>query len=161
MPIYKIGNVLDADPPCVIAHIVNTKGVWGKVPSAGFVYQLEKKFSGVRQKYLDFHNANKISDTTELGDVQFVNHSGFVIANMFGQTFGVEDGQPPIRYIELQRCINSVQKFAHDHQLNVVCPRIGTGLAGGKWSIIVPLIPDEWTVYTLESEVHLFERGRQ
>jgi len=76
---------------------------------------------------------------------------------MFAQVFGYTGLMPPIRYFALQECINSVQKFAFDRGLGVACPRIGTGRAGGKWSIIAPMILDEWTVYTLPNEVHLFE----
>jgi hypothetical protein len=151
---YKVGNCLDQTEPCVVAHIVNTAGVWGKTKSAGFVFYVEQRFPGVRQKYLDCHNFDR---KASLGDVQFVRHSGFVVANMFGKEFGIKDGQPPIRYMALQRCINSVQKFAFDHKMQVVCPRIGAFRAGGKWNIIGPMIPDEWIVYTLPNETQLFE----
>jgi O-acetyl-ADP-ribose deacetylase (regulator of RNase III) len=63
------------------------------------------------------------------------------IANMIGQR-GVKRGSsgPPIRYEAVAACLQQVAAKAQGLGASVHMPRIGCGLAGGKWSKIEPLI---------------------
>ena len=60
---------------------------------------------------------------------------------MVGQ-HGVTGGSrtPPIRYEAVAKCLGSVAEKALQINASVHMPRIGCGLAGGKWERIEPLI---------------------
>jgi O-acetyl-ADP-ribose deacetylase (regulator of RNase III) len=47
---------------------------------------------------------------------------------------------PPIRYDAVGRCLRSLAGHAAELDATVHMPRIGTGLAGGRWNRIEPLI---------------------
>ena len=63
------------------------------------------------------------------------------VANMIAQR-GVRRGSsgPPIRYEALGECLAAVAAKALELGPSVHMPRIGCGLAGGKWSEVEPLI---------------------
>jgi O-acetyl-ADP-ribose deacetylase (regulator of RNase III) len=76
--------------------------------------------------------------------VQFVQVSPQLwIANMIGQ-HGMTRGKsgPPIRYEAVETCLRHVAAKAGELSASVHMPRIGCGLAGGKWERIEPLIQD-------------------
>lgn len=80
----------------------------------------------------------------KLGQVVFVPVAeGVQVTNMIGQ-HGIkakDDGTPPIRYGALEECLITVAQWARDwDHASVHMPRIGCGLAGGKWSEIEPII---------------------
>lgn len=80
----------------------------------------------------------------KLGQVVFVPVAeGVQVTNMIGQ-HGIkakDDGTPPIRYGALEECLITVAQWARDwNHASVHMPRIGCGLAGGKWSEIEPII---------------------
>jgi O-acetyl-ADP-ribose deacetylase (regulator of RNase III) len=49
-------------------------------------------------------------------------------------------GEPPIRYDALKRCLGILAVEAEKLQATVHMPRIGCGLAGGKWESVEPLL---------------------
>jgi O-acetyl-ADP-ribose deacetylase (regulator of RNase III) len=49
-------------------------------------------------------------------------------------------GVPPIRYEAVEACLNEVAGRARELAASVHMPRIGCGLAGGKWELIEPII---------------------
>jgi O-acetyl-ADP-ribose deacetylase (regulator of RNase III) len=63
------------------------------------------------------------------------------IANMIGQ-HGIKRGSsgPPIRYEAVDRCLASLGEHALEKGASVHMPRIGCGLAGGRWELIEPMI---------------------
>jgi O-acetyl-ADP-ribose deacetylase (regulator of RNase III) len=67
-------------------------------------------------------------------------------------------GVPPIRYDALEDCLTNV-KHTIDHlgKSSVHMPRIGCGLAGGKWGTIEPII--ERTLLDIETYVYDFDTG--
>ena len=81
-----------------------------------------------------------------LGAVQFVNvENELYVANMIGQHGIYKDskGLPPIRYDAVRQCLKEVALFAIDHKASVHMPRIGCGLAGGKWELMEQIIKEE------------------
>jgi O-acetyl-ADP-ribose deacetylase (regulator of RNase III) len=52
------------------------------------------------------------------------------------------EGVPPIRYEAVGECLNTLSEKAAELNASVHMPRIGCGLAGGKWEEIEPLIHD-------------------
>ena len=77
-----------------------------------------------------------------IGAVQFVQVDRYTwVANMIAQR-GTKHGSsgPPIRYEALGTCLARVAAKARELGASVHMPRIGCGLAGGKWSAVEPLI---------------------
>ena len=63
------------------------------------------------------------------------------VANMIGQ-HGIKHGAagPPIRYDAVAQCLVSVADHTLRMRASVHMPRIGCGLAGGRWEQIEPII---------------------
>ena len=147
--------------PCIIAHVCNDEGKWGK----GFVLALSKKYPLAEEGYRAwFKNPNDFGLKPKLGHIQIVSvNKSIIVANMIAQKgIAPANGVPPIRYPELKKCLGSVHYQAHNNNLTIHMPRIGSRLAGGKWEIVeecinrtCPLM--DVYVYTLPSELHLFK----
>jgi O-acetyl-ADP-ribose deacetylase (regulator of RNase III) len=162
----------------IIAHVCNDIGGWGR----GFVLALSKKWPEPEQAYrrwyqqgADYqlvpgHPETRFGEPCQLNAVLFVPvaYKGLpplfremtYVANMVAQ-HGImpkEDGTQPIRYGALEACLKQVKGFAdHLGSATVHMPRIGCGLAGGKWSEVEPIIerslPDlDVYVYDFKSE---------
>lgn len=63
------------------------------------------------------------------------------VANMVAQR-GMKAGSsgPPIRYDAVEQCLRTVADHAERLGASVHMPRIGCGLAGGKWERIEPIV---------------------
>jgi O-acetyl-ADP-ribose deacetylase (regulator of RNase III) len=121
----------------VIAHVCNDLGKWGK----GFVMALSARWDELERAYRDWHRRRAENDFG-LGAVQFVQVEPHVwVANMVAQ-HGVRGGSktPPIRYEAVGRCLEKVAEKALELDASVHMPRIGCGLAGGRWERIEPLV---------------------
>jgi O-acetyl-ADP-ribose deacetylase (regulator of RNase III) len=76
--------------------------------------------------------------------------------NMIAQA-GIRTGSkgPPIRYNALASCLGHVNGYAISFESSVHMPRIGCGLAGGKWEEVEPIIQKQLTnvpVYVYDIE---------
>lgn len=127
-----------AKGPKLIAHVCNDIGKMG----AGFALAISKRFPEVRESFLSNY---KFRYWSKLGDVQFIQDLGpgqtVTVANMIAQ-HGIKTGShgPPIRYDVLEKCLTKVAYEAHHIGASVHMPRIGCGLAGGRWEEVEPLI---------------------
>jgi hypothetical protein len=84
----------------------------------------------------------KSARSLKLGEVSFVKVGpGIWVANMIAQR-GIRTiaGVPPIRYDALRLCLGKLALKAQKLQATIHMPRIGCGLAGGKWGRVEPLI---------------------
>lgn len=120
----------------IIVHICNDIGGWGK----GFVMAISKRWEEPEKHYREWF---KSKDGFLLGEVQFVKVETDVwVANMIGQhkINKDENGNAPIRYEAVLSALTKVGYFALQNNASVHMPRIGCGLAGGKWEEIEPLI---------------------
>ena len=63
---------------------------------------------------------------------------------------------PPIRYDAVRMCLKKLAAEAKSLEASVHMPRIGCGLAGGKWEEIEPIITDELTSQGIEVSVYDF-----
>lgn len=137
--VYLIG---DATKPQgagnkIIAHVCNDIGAWGR----GFVLALSKVSPAPERAFREWYRGREHNDFA-LGAVQFVSVTlDIEVANMIGQ-HGIRKsgGVPPIRYDVLEIALKIVGEKARTANASVHLPRIGCGLAGGKWSEIEPLI---------------------
>lgn len=144
----------------VIIHICNDKGGWGK----GFVLALSAKWSRPESAYRNWYRIGETSFSIlegnsyapfELGQTQFVWVDGKLppageygsttdnlwVGNMIAQEgYRTRGSDIPLRYEALEQCLTTVARFAKQSNASVHMPRIGTGLAGGDWSLIEPII---------------------
>lgn len=121
----------------VIVHICNDIGGWGR----GFVLALSSRWKGPEQSYRAW--AGGETDLPfELGQVQFVNvEKDIMVANLIGQRDVVpHQGIPPVRYPAVREGLEKVAAKALETRASIHMPRIGCGLAGGKWEEIEPII---------------------
>jgi O-acetyl-ADP-ribose deacetylase (regulator of RNase III) len=119
----------------IIAHICSDLGRWGK----GFVVAVSARWPEPERAYREWHRQGH---DFGLGAAQFVQVEPDIwVANMVAQ-HGLRGAakRPPIRYDAVEGCLAKVAKKAKELSASVHMPRIGCGLAGGKWERIEPLI---------------------
>ena len=134
----------------IIVHICDDVGGWGK----GFVLAISKRWKEPEADYRKWHRER---DGYELGAVRFVQVEPTIwIANMIGQ-HGMKAGRdgPPLRYGTVEACLEKVAEKATELAASVHMPRIGCGLAGGKWEEIEPTI--ERTLSAKQIEVFVYD----
>ena len=123
----------------VIAHVCNDIGGWGK----GFVLALSRRWPEPEKAYRAWHRDRAANDFG-LGAVQLVQVERQVwVANMIGQR-GIRTGSKgvPVRYDAIDTALTHLAERAAELDASVHMPRIGCGLAGGKWSRVEPLITE-------------------
>lgn len=150
---YKTGDATQpATTGCnIIAHICNDVGGWGK----GFVVAISRRWPEPEKAYRRWH-AEK-SPAFELGAVQLVQVSTtLLVANMIAQRGlrATSDG-PPIRYPAVRSCLDALTGHARRLNASVHMPRIGCGLAGGRWEKIESIIND--TLVAGDVAVHVYD----
>jgi len=130
------------DGPKIITHICNDIGGWGR----GFVLAVSNDHPSAEVAYRSWYQENPEWKATPfaLGEVQFVDSTkDIIVANMIAQT-GIfpKKGRPPIRYDALHKALKKVAHLAMDFDASVHMPRIGCGLAGGKWAKVEEVIKE-------------------
>lgn len=93
----------------------------------------------------------------KLGEVQLIPVTDYIsICNMIGQK-GTKTGSKgaPIRYEAVESCLEKLSEIAKEQQASIHMPRIGCGLAGGKWEIIEPIIRK--TLIANDIEVYIYD----
>lgn len=117
--------------PVCVAHVTNNKAVMG----AGLAKQLKSKF-GI------------VPPLQNLGSTSFEVHDGIHLAHMCAQdgfwTPGCQESVF-IRYAHLIECMKQVSSYCGTYDLPIVCPKFGSGLAGGNWSLIELYIEELWS----------------
>lgn len=142
---YIIGDAVRPAGPGnkLIIHIVNDIGLWG----AGFVLALSRRWAAPEKAYRQWSRGNE--QPFALGEVQFVSvmHSANAeagtihVANMVAQRGVHNDLNPmPLRLDALEECLQKVEDWSAAFSAIVHAPRIGCGLAGGKWEDVEKLI---------------------
>lgn len=140
--------------PKVILHNVNSEGYWG----AGFVLALRKAWPLSETAYRHWAKGTAIEPEFEdhvgttgpfqLGEVQIVLVGPKLwVANLVGQS-GIgrgPTGRAPIRYDAIRTGFQKVSKFCLSKSAGIHMPRLGTGLAGGRWDAVEQLVKSELT----------------
>jgi len=137
----------------IIVHICNDIGAWGK----GFVLAISKRWKLPENKYRTWY---KSKEGFELGAVQFIQvEEELWIANVVGQhkIRKDENGNPPIRYRAIEEGLATVTGKAVLINASVHMPRIGCGLAGGKWENIAPILENSLLKNQIQTVVYDFE----
>jgi O-acetyl-ADP-ribose deacetylase (regulator of RNase III) len=122
----------------IIAHVCNDIGGWGK----GFVLAISKRWAEPEKAYREWHRSRAKNDFT-LGNIQIIQVEPYIyVSNMIGQR-GTKTGRStgvPVRYEAIESCLEKLIEEAKALNASVHMPRIGCGLAGGKWDKVEPLI---------------------
>jgi O-acetyl-ADP-ribose deacetylase (regulator of RNase III) len=135
----------------LIAHACNDLGGWGK----GFVLAISKRWPEPETAYRARHRDRSKNDFG-LGAIQVVQVGPYVwVANMVAQR-GLKTGSngPPIRYDAVRACLKKLAVEAQRLRASVHMPRIGCGLAGGRWEDVEPMILDELVSKGVEVTVY-------
>ena len=155
MPRYFAG---DATRPVgegvkIIAHVCNDVGAWG----AGFVLALSKRWPEPEHDYRAWFSQRETNDFA-LGVARLVLvEPGVFVANVVGQHGLRRSGaKPPIRYDAVRAGLASVRESAINMNASVHMPRIGCGLAGGRWETIEPIVIEELETYGVDVTVYDF-----
>jgi O-acetyl-ADP-ribose deacetylase (regulator of RNase III) len=122
----------------VIAHVCNDLGGWGK----GFVLAVSRRWPEPEAAFRRWHRERAGNDFG-LGAVQLVQVERYVwVANMVGQR-GIRTSRSqgvPVRYEAIDAALGRLAPQVLELGASVHMPRIGCGLAGGRWSRVEPLI---------------------
>ncbi|WP_329125944.1 macro domain-containing protein [Streptomyces sp. NBC_01465] len=135
----------------VIAHVCNDLGGWGK----GFVLAVSRRWPEPEAAYRRWHRERAGNDFG-LGAVQFVEVGPYIrVANMVGQR-GIRTGSKgvPVRYEAIDTALGAVADKAVELGASVHMPRIGCGLAGGKWARVEPFIAERLVARGLRVTVY-------
>ena len=136
----------------IIVHICNDIGGWGK----GFVLAISNRWKEPELKYREWYQSKL---NFNLGQVQFVKvEEDIWVANLIGQhkIYKDEAGNVPIRYEAIKVGLLMVAKFSIENNFSVHMPRIGCGLAGGKWEFVEPIIIETLSSNNLEVTIYDF-----
>lgn len=137
----------------IITHICNDMGGWGK----GFVMAVSKRWKMPEEEYRRWY---KQGENFELGEIQMVKVEADIwVCNMIGQhKINTNlNGTPPIRYEAVRKCLEKLYRKAQILNASIHMPRIGCGLAGGKWEKIEPIICETLLKDNIEVYVYDFE----
>ncbi|MGW7585389.1 macro domain-containing protein [Kitasatospora sp. NPDC054768] len=122
----------------VVAHVCNDLGGWGR----GFVLALSRRWPEPEAAYRRWHRERAKNDFG-LGAVQLVAVDPHVwVANLVGQR-GIRTGRStgvPVRYEAIDTGLATLGEHALRLGASVHMPRIGCGLAGGRWDRVEPLV---------------------
>jgi O-acetyl-ADP-ribose deacetylase (regulator of RNase III) len=128
--------------PRIIAHVCNDAGGWGK----GFVLAVSRRWREPEVAYRSWYRERATSDFA-LGAVQLVPvGEDLFVANVIGQHgYRPGPGDPPVRYAAIGTALAALGEQALELGASVHMPRIGCGLAGGRWELVEPLIGEHLT----------------
>jgi len=157
---YAIGNAADPpDRPVAILHIVNNLGMWG----AGFTRAINARWGAGPERGYRFWRDTKGGYC----QVSIVDPGAAYIVHLFAQHGVRGPGNPkPLDLRWLDAALRDAALWAHatvaagTHPLAIAMPRIGCGLAGGRWEEVEPLVQEHLagqfhvTVYDLEAQRH-------
>lgn len=120
----------------IIAHVCNDSGGWGR----GFVKAISKRWSKPEEVYRRWHRVG--NETFKLGAIHNVHVARDIwVCNMIAQKGYRSANNPvPLQYDALKECLIELNSLIKDISCSVHMPRIGCGLAGGKWDRVEEII---------------------
>ncbi|MCW3160723.1 macro domain-containing protein [Chryseobacterium oryctis] len=136
----------------IITHICNDVGGWGK----GFVLAISKRWKNPESEY---RNWFKKGENFNLGEIQLVSVENDIwVCNMIAQhKITTHTKVPPIRYEAVEKCLEKLADEALKINASIHMPRIGCGLAGGKWEEIENIIFETLLKNNIDVYVYDFE----
>lgn len=148
-----IGDILtpaNGGNPVVVCHQVNCMGVMG----AGLAKQIRNRFPDAFRIYKSQCNSWSHCPSGNLGNAQFYNASedaGYYIANIFGQTaYGT--GRRQTDYGALREGLGRVADAFPQATIRIPY-KMGCGLGGGDWDIVLDIIQDTLVSKGIDVEI--------
>jgi O-acetyl-ADP-ribose deacetylase (regulator of RNase III) len=140
------------DGPKIIVHICNDIGGWGR----GFVTAISKRWPEPESRYRAWHRGEE-KQPFALGQVQFVQVApDLYVANLIGQRdIRAQGSVPPVRYEAVREGLSRIADEAQKLDASIHMPRIGCGLAGGKWEEVGRIIEEELSARDIP--VHVYD----
>ena len=149
-----------------IPHVCNNIDLFG----AGFAADIADKFPSVKA---DYHMLGKNFLKNNFGYAQIIkvmeetrHKQKLYIVNMIAQN-GVQskNNLRPLNYFALAKSMGILSSFIlsntgylnKSENIEIHCPKFGSGLAGGNWNFISDLIDDVWGRYNVT--VHILDRS--
>ena len=128
----------------LVAHVVNTRGGWGR----GFVLAVSSRWYQPEAAYRRWHRTgfNEQGEPFRLGNIQYQRvEPQLYVVNMLAQAGYLKgrsrlEAPAAIRLDALEACLEQLARLACQLEASVHMPRIGTGLGGGSWDLIEPVI---------------------
>ena len=137
----------------VILHCCNDEGKWG----AGFSGAVSKRWPEPERVYRDCF-AKHYWD--RLGEIQIVNVAPDIVVINAIMQHGIQqpgDMRTPFQYSSCIQALEKVADFCRWNKVTVHCPKFGSGLAKGDWTMIATYVTEILSyreipviVYTLE-----------
>lgn len=147
---YATGDATrpDASGNKVISHVCNDRGGWGR----GFVVAVSRRWPQPEREYRTWSRTTGF----RLGAVQLVQvEPDTWVANMVAQRgYRTSSNPVPLRYDALEECLAVLAAQAAELDASVHMPRIGSGLAGGTWDQITPVIDSTLTARGIATTVY-------
>ncbi len=144
---------LKKNQKCIIVHCCNNIGVWG----AGFTGSISKKWTRPEAMYLK-------KKSYVLGNIELISvENNIQICNMIGQRGVKSPSNPePVNYKAIEIGLKTLSAYMNLNKVKVlVMPKIGCGLAGGKWTEIEPIIKEAFRKSRVTINVYSYEVGQQ
>lgn len=160
---YVTGDLIEAAKSAkdivILVHCANNINVAG----AGVIVPIFKQWPTAAQEYFN-------SSPQKLGDVSLSKTDHVIVCNLVGQEGVGKDkrGESCVRYWAIEKGFRKIRNIydtykTKGHKVKVLVPRMGVGLAGGKWTRVLtainngmPLAKYNMEVYTLKSESRKF-----
>lgn len=152
-------NAKAAGSTVIVPHVCNNINVFG----GGFTAGIVTKFPIVEENFY------LLGSKAKLGHTQFVSAAknkdyGYeiIFANMIAQNNIRSHKNPrPLNYEALVYAMNAVKLYIVDYKrkndntnIEIHCPKFGSGLAGGDWKFIIELIKDIW--YPISKNIFVY-----
>ncbi len=140
---YLKGDVTQpvGDGPKFLVHVCNNRGGWGG--KASVVKAISRRWKAPENAYREWATVrdSEVWGLFCLGSVQFVPvGDNLTVVNMVAQDGYASSTRPrPLSYSALQECLGHVAKAARGGT-SIHMPRIGVGLAGGRWETVAGII---------------------
>ena len=117
---------------------------------------LSKRWPAPEAQYRQWYKQGEAAGF-RLGAIQlFEVEPGLAVANMIAQRdIRALNGVQPIRYDALRECLTTLAAQAAARKASVHMPRIGCGLAGGKWPEVEAII--EATLLAADVSVYVYD----
>lgn len=123
---------------CVIAHVVNDIGAWGK----GFVLALEREWPSSQEHYKLW-----MESKPPMGDVSYyeLTREAHLFHLLAQKGLRTKVNPVPIDYEALRQALDKMHGLLGGlhNTFTIQMPRIGCGLAGGDWAVVEQIIIDE------------------
>lgn len=135
----------------ILVHVVpDDTRVWG---GGGFAASLRRAYGNVQADFIEWRAT--FPGRVPLGEVRFARATdSLVVTSIVAQAGHGPAPRPRIRYAALQRGLDAVARAAAEQGATLHMPRIGTGMAGGRWEVIEDILTESLQRFDVSAFVY-------